>query len=899
MDFRAFCHKFLLPEDTSFAIRLYQSYQISPFFRRHLDHDAPSFSENDWNTPVSEASIDEAVCKAFESRDETLSAQRLRQARRAICAKLLFEQHHGLAAFETIALMLSTTAKLVIKRTLRFLQDALTKVRQLTQVPEAFVVIAMGKLGGNELNFSSDIDLVFLYHKDIEFKQKNGKTFSAFRFYTQLGQKMIAFLSDMTADGFVYRVDMRLRPFGEGSPLVSTYKHFDRYLINHAREWERYAYVKAAVITGAKADKIKLKRMIDCFVYRHYLDYKMLTAIRKMKQMINDEMKAENLKHNIKLGCGGIREIEFICQCFQLIYGGQNRHLQTASLKEALFMLADESHIAPDQAQALYRNYVLLRNIENALQMYDDEQTHSLPEDSERQASVAGLSGFKNWQDLLEALSGVRRKTQTLFDDLSNFSPQNRVTTPQKPAAQFSISTPQHNNARENSVEAEVHKFLNLHPLQVHEDMMVRHLISAVKDDGHGMLGKVLDLLSALYRRKPYLYLLYEKRSHFDRLLNVLNYGKRVRDMLAKYPFLLERVFADAPLAAKHFNLASFRSALNQSVRKIDLNDTEQYLESLRRFKIDQIFAIILAELQGDISLMESSDLFSYLATVIVESVLQGAWREIFKAGSNANRLSEDYVDAIGIIAYGKLGGFELSIDSDLDLVFLITDTNPRLKQRVFIRLVQKFIHFMQIATYNGKLYDIDVRLRPDGKHGLLVSTVTAYADYQRNKAWVWEHQALTRARFIAGSKQIKQAFNTTRRQVICRKYNLLKLKSQIVKMREKMRGQLLKTHDQFDLKQSRGGMIDIEFIAQFYALAYSHKVSEVAYFSDSIRIIQTIESARLISQKTADTLIASYCTYRQLGFECYLKREALIVPMAKVQPMCDKIIRLWEKIFV
>ena len=691
---------------------------------------------------------------------------------------------------------------------------------------------------------------------------------------------------------------MRLRPFGEGAPLVISLENFECYLLEHARDWERYAYVKADPISGEQESIARLQQQISHFVYRHYLDYKMISSLRTMKHMIIKEIKATQLQNNIKLGYGGIREIEFICQCFQLIYGGQNKGLQTTSIKRALFVLAQAKHIADQDVELLYENYVFLRDLENSLQMLDDQQVHTLPCQAKQKQQILKLMRFSRDEILQSKITVVQDSVRKYFDQLTKFSVieniQNNNSANTSKAA--TITSVQYNAKLTSPV---IDNFFHKNQFNESEKDIILALLNAVKAvEGAQFINEIMPLIQVLARRKNYLYLLGEATQHLTNFVQFLAHGARIPDLLAKYPFLLECALFSKTHKELYLNMDDLRRALGRELKKIDLGDTEVYLETLRRFKIKQIFNIIVAEWNHQISMMESSDLFSYLATIIIEAVLEGAWRDVFLTAALSKKKQQAYIESLAVIAYGKLGGFELSLSSDLDLVFLSDNRITNMEQSVFIRVIQKFIHYMQIQTYNGKLYDIDLRLRPNGNDGLLISTFSAYQAYLLQSAWTWEHQSLTRSRFIVGRDHTKLAFSKLRNQVIVQSRESKHLKKEICDMRDKMRVHLLKTRAQFDLKQSVGGMVDIEFIAQFLALSHSYSIPQMCIYSDSIRIIETAESANIISLETAKTLVTSYCLYRQLSFQCYLNRKPSMVDFEQVRAQSKQVKHIWQRVF-
>jgi glutamate-ammonia-ligase adenylyltransferase len=931
MQFDEFCQSFELTHlDIKVSAKLLNTFNTSCFFARFIQQHPQLLKHTDWflidDISVLQQDI-EALFAQIKSYDEL--AKTLRNYRQQVHAKLVFQQHHKIANFETIAKTISAIAKHILFYAQQYLLQKISETKTLNRLPQDLAILTLGKLGGTERNDSSDIDLVFIQVDNAPLTDHLGKTYSAMSFYTELGQKLIALLNKTTIDGFVYRVDMRLRPFGEGAPLVIDIESFKHYLMNHARDWERYAYIKADILHPSHQVKGTLDHMISQFVYRHYHDYRMLNAIRDMKQKILSEMKQANLTDNIKLGRGGIREIEFICQCYQLIYGGQNITLQHRKLKQALRSLTHAEVISVDTQKYLYQHYVFLRNVENALQMFDDQQTHQLPSSKHTQNAIACLCGFDDWQMLITHITQTREKVADFFDKLTRFN-LHKVEQMQDSAISPTLIT-EHNlpayayNHTEikacandspkrvgvsnhchthnshlaiggNIVTTEINHFFAEHILAEEALPAIEDLINLCVERYPQLLTNLLKLLHNLSKRQTYLFLFLEYRSHHLDFLTLLNQDARIVEILTEHPFLLERAFIYKHHDEVYIDIAYLRSKLYRHLQAINLEDVEAFLECLRRFKLEEIFNIIVSESRGHISLMEASDLFSHLATVLIEIALDGAWREVFRYVDITSDLQQAYRDSLAVIAYGKLGGLELSVASDLDLVFIHDKTHTELSSRFFVRAVQKFVHFMQIKTYHGALYDIDLRLRPEGDNGFITPSFDRYEEYLYHSAWTWEHQALTRARFICGASCIQQKFDQLRTQVLCQSRALPALKKDIREMRQKMRTHLLKAPlHLFDLKQSPGAMVDIEFIAQFFALYYSHKVPAIGYYSDSIRIIQTMESAQLLDTKTANLLIDNYCYYRDLGFKCYLRKQEAVVRLDTCKQRMLEVEEIWR----
>lgn len=875
--------------DSTLARQLLATSSASPFFARlclKYPESISEFSQKQlWQSHYLPEEVEKRLEIIFTERDDI--AKSLRLLRQLIWGWITFQHHHNIADFEACANAISDCAKQIIRHTHDHFLAKITEQQRLTSTPPAMMILGMGKLGGDELNFSSDIDLIFVHHSANAFMRDSGKEVPAQRFYTQLGQQIIQTLNDLTADGFVFRVDMRLRPFGDGSALVVSHTALAQYLKTQGREWERYAYTKADIITGETQAQKTLQQMIDAFVYRHYHDYKMLSSIRDMKQMIMQEMQAQKLAQHIKLGRGGIREIEFIAQCFQLIYGGQNIHLQTKHLKQALFALAHAQHIHQDQAQTLYQCYCFLRDVENSLQMVDDQQIHTLPSNESEQRSVVRLMGYGDWDSLAHEIQRVRAQVQSLFDELTHFGESQ--SAPITEITEQPSSPPQHDD-----LYATLNAFIHSKNLDDDTSKMLYAGVNSIQyyPNASEILDDFILLIRNILKRPNYLYLLIEEQAQISLMVQLMAQGKMIRQMMIESPFLLERALMKKRYDEVYISLETLRDKLTRRCQEIDVNDIEGYLEALRRFKIMQSFNILVAECRGYITIMEASDLFSHLATILCEEVLAGAWRAVVKDQD----LRQQLQNQLAIIAYGKLGGLELSISSDLDLIFIYqSNESDENAKRTLLKVVQKFIHYMQINTYSGRLYEVDLRLRPEGNSGLLVTDIEAFEKYQKQQAWTWEHQALSRARWIAGGKRLGFIFDRIRHEVMATPRNIIELKQHIREMRDKMQATLLKT-DRFDLKQSRGGMVDIEFMAQFFALAYSHRFPLISYYSDSIRIIESTESAGIIDLKTAQTLTQAYCFMREMTVRCFLDDQDNIVDHHLVKDHAGQVTHLWHQ---
>jgi [glutamine synthetase] adenylyltransferase / [glutamine synthetase]-adenylyl-L-tyrosine phosphorylase len=815
-------------------------------------------------------------------------------------------------SFERLALEISVLANTLIQATHDYYFNQLSTELNLADTPPQMLILGMGKLGANELNFSSDVDLIFFYHQDTKFKAASGKEILSLRFYTRLGQKIINSLHQLQPSGFVYRVDMRLRPFGNSGPLAMSLKAFNDYCHKHGRDWERYAMIKARCITGEAKHQAQLKEIIHGFVYRPYHDYKMGDAIRKMKQKIISEMKKTH--NNIKLGRGGIREVEFITQSYQLTYGGQNILLTVPHLKQATYALVYADLISKEDADTLYKNYVFLRNVENSLQMLKEQQTHTLPESRIDQTLVAQSLGIADWKTLFNQIECTRQEIQTLFDQLTHFtaeskslpsvpSQKNTITTESLPKETLS-TLPEKGTLSDLIFAFKARLSKGKYPeesLSLIYDLLPTielTVLSHAHWDQEDILTKALRFLKKIIRRTTYLYLLHERQANVGDWLSLIQLGERFASLLERHPFLLERALMHRYKNQLYLQQCDFSDKLTQVLKHIDSDNKEDLMEATRRFQLRQLFNIAVAKCRGKITLMESSDVMSALAESIIIEVLHQAWVEVFQHEPLSESEQLQLQQNLSIIAYGKLGGLELGFTSDLDIIFLYSEKDIiKSHEKYFTRAAQRFVSLMQAHTYTGKLYEIDLRLRPEGSSGLLVSSISAFERYQEQSAWTWEHQALVRARWVTGSPhEVLQRFESVRQQLLIKPRDKKTLQNKIVEMRLKMRSQLLGKHRAFDVKQSPGGMVDIEFIAQFFALYDTPKYAQISFYTDNIRIFESMETAGLLSIDETSDLINSYCYYRDLAYHCYFNSLPAIVEYERVAGYPEKVLAVWDK---
>ncbi len=799
--------------------------------------------------------------------------------------------------------------------------------------PQRLVVLGMGKLGAGELNLSSDIDLIFAYPE----KGTTGggkREYDHQEYFTRLGQKLIGALDAATADGFAFRVDMRLRPLGDGGPLVGSFNMLASYYQDQGREWERYAMLKARPVAGDIAAGRALLAELRPFVYRKYLDFGAIESLREMKSLINREVRRKGMAGNIKLGPGGIREAEFVVQAFQLIRGGRDTELQVASLKAALERLAPLELLPQTVVDELTPDYAFLRDLEHVLQALDDRQTQTLPEDAgERERVALGMSRaeawFDDWPTLVARLDEVRERIRGHFDAVIADPEEDSETSVTDAQADESTLPLDEWRAlwRGELAESEAQTLLDRAgfdaPASLRRiaglrqsravqgmqrigferlDALMPLLLDAAADSEapSTALERALPLIEAVLRRTAYLALLRENPDALGQLMRLCGASPWIAEQLARHPVLLDELLNPTTLYSPA-DKARLADELRQALARIPEDDEEAQLEALRVFKHAQVLHVAASDIAGARTLMKVSDYLTFIAEVVLDQVLVMAWRNLIRKhgrpqrrdGSRVDRLMPEFL----IVGYGKLGGIELGYGSDLDLVFIhdgalkgSTEGKRAIDNPVFFtRLGQRIIHLLTAVTPSGALYEVDMRLRPSGNSGLLVSSLDAFADYQRNQAWTWEHQALVRARVVAGDDSaaaaaadgasLKARFAAIRGEVLSRVREPQALRDEVVAMRHKMRDHLgsrasEREAGRFDIKQDTGGMIDIEFLCQYAVLAMSHDEPALLEWSDNMRLLETLEANGRLSADDAKALREAYLAYRDASHRQALTKQ-------------------------
>ncbi|EJK2114955.1 bifunctional [glutamate--ammonia ligase]-adenylyl-L-tyrosine phosphorylase/[glutamate--ammonia-ligase] adenylyltransferase [Vibrio navarrensis] len=755
---------------------------------------------------------------------------------------------------------------------------------------QPMLIIGMGKLGGGELNFSSDIDLIFTYPENGE-TQGARRSIANAQFFTRLGQRIIKALDQQTFDGFCYRVDMRLRPFGESGPLVMSFAALEDYYQEQGRDWERYAMIKARVMGREMYPQYQeLRQMLRPFVFRRYIDFSAIQSLRRMKSMISSEVRRRGLTNNIKLGAGGIREIEFIAQVFQLIRGGREPSLRKRGLLTTLEAIAQLQLLTQEEVSSLTVAYQFLRRLENLLQAMADKQTQTLPESELEQLALATAMGYADWQSLLlevnQHMAAVHQVFETLIgDDEEEVSPvanhfselwdmaHNPEVIEQILQNDLSLDAP-------GAVAQQVIQFkadLAKKTLGPRGRDVLNHLMPKVfsaafaHPEAQFGLPRVFFLLHSIVTRTTYLELLDEHPAALTQLVRLCTASPMISQQLARYPILLDELI-DPQQLYNPIPLESYRTELRDFLARIPEEDMEQQMEALRQFKQICILRIAAADIAGVLPVMKVSDHLTYLAEAIVEAVVHQAWQQVAEKYGEPTHLKERNGKGFAVVGYGKVGGWELGYNSDLDVVFLhdcptnvYTDGKKEIDGRQFyLRLAQRIIHIFSTRTASGILYEVDTRLRPSGASGLLVCPVDAFDEYQRQEAWTWEHQALVRARMIYGDDELASEFARVRHEVLALPRDESQLKKEVAEMRVKMRDHLGgKKADRFMLKQDQGGITDIEFLAQYLVLNFSASKPKMTRWSDNVRIFETSIAQGVMDESQALALTQAYTRMR------------------------------------
>lgn len=788
---------------------------------------------------------------------------------------------------------------------------------------QPMLIMGMGKLGGGELNFSSDIDLIFTYPENGE-TQGARRSIANAQFFTRLGQRIIKALDQQTFDGFCYRVDMRLRPFGDSGPLVMSYAALEDYYQEQGRDWERYAMIKARVMGSEMYPQYQeLRKMLRPFVFRRYIDFSAIQSLRRMKSMISSEVRRRGLSNNIKLGAGGIREIEFIAQVFQLIRGGREPSLRHRGLLHTLDAIEELELLEAGGAGHLRDAYKFLRRLENLLQAMADKQTQTLPDSHTEQLQLAIAMGYSSWDELMgdvrhhmaavhqvftnligdeeEESSDVANHFHELWDMIENPEVIENVLSQdigvQEPQVMANTILQFKKDLAKKTLGPRGREVLN---------RLMPKVFAAIYAHPEAEFGlpRVLHLLQKIVTRTTYLELLDEHAAALTQLVRLCTASPMISEQLGRYPILLDELI-DPQQLYNPVPLESYRTELRDFLARIPEDDMEQQMEALRQFKQICILRIAAADIAGVLPVKKVSDHLTYLAEAIVESVVHQAWLQMAEKYGEPTHLKDREGKGFAVIGYGKVGGWELGYNSDLDIVFMhdcpvhaYTDGKKEIDGRQFyLRLAQRIIHIFSTRTASGILYEADTRLRPSGASGLLVSPAEAFDEYQHNEAWTWEHQALVRARMIYGDEPLQHSFAKTRHEVLALERDGDKLKKDVVEMRIKMRDHLGgKKTGRFMLKQDPGGITDVEFLAQYLVLRYSHEKPKLTRWSDNVRIFESMIAQGVMDEGQAMAITHAYTAMRnQIHHRNLLNLDA-DVAADKFAAERELVIQLWDE---
>lgn len=812
----------------------------------------------------------------------------------------------------------------------RQMRDRYGEVRDGDGTAVRLLIIGMGKLGGRELNFSSDIDVIFAYPRDGS--SDGGRELAAQPYFDRLSRHIVALLDDVTADGFVYRTDTRLRPFGDSGPPVVSFAALESYLLKHGRDWERYAWVKARLVGPLPPDDVArdlFDNLVTPFVYRRYLDYGVFESLRDMHRMIAAEVRRRDLADNVKLGPGGIREIEFIVQTLQLVRGGGQPELRTPSLLAVLPRLVDAKAFSNDDVEALLAAYRFLRRTENGIQAIRDEQMHELPVDAGDRERLCAALGFDEWPTFVDALAAHRATVSRHFDDVTfrgrddgeGSSFRRRVTKLWSSAAtaeEWRELLEDSEFAHAAEIAAQVVDFRDApatnnmgkagaERLQTFVPRLLR--LARERSNPARAIRRSLSVVEQVLRRSAYLALLNENRLAAERLVRLCEKSSYIAAELARFPVLLDELL-DPRLLTEPVPKSGLLAELQQINSSAADDDSEARMERLARFQRGQMFRIAVADFTDALTIMKVSDSLTWLAEAVLEHTLAVAWADLAsRHGEPCYEIDGDrHVAGFGIIAYGKLGGLELSYGSDLDIVFLHdsrggaqqTNGDKPLDNAVFFqRLVRRMVHFLTTRTTTGELYEIDTRLRPSGRKGLLVSSVEAFERYQAENAWTWEHQALLRARPVAGSESLGAGFRRVRDETLRKRVRVDALKDDVLSMRSRMRKELDQSDDElYDLKHGAGGVGDIEFIVQYLVLLNAARYPDVIEFTDNIRQLDALAASGVVTSGVASELQDIYRAYRQRQHHLVLNDEPTQVPDDEFESERAAVTQTWVAVF-
>ena len=894
-----------------------------------LDFAAPSMPQSYYHQKVSEY--------VSQAKTEDGLAKALRRCRQFHMAAITFSDVLNRQSIDASLLQVSLLANALIQQGYTWLYSSLCS-KHGTPVgshgPMPMYILGMGKLGGHELNFSSDIDLIFTYPEKGE-TQGGKKSLEHQQFFTRLAQKLIQALNKVTVDGQVYRVDMRLRPFGESGPLVLHFDAMEDYYQEQGRHWERFAMVKARVINSDDSSyEAALQAILTPFTFRRYLDFTTLDALRNMKKLIATEIRRRKLNNNIKLGAGGIREVEFFAQSFQLIHGGREPSLQSKSLLTTLKALEENEIVENEVVEALKQDYLFLRKVEHTLQQYRDQQTQTLPEDEDQRQALIEVMGFPNYAQFLTHLDAVMARIHGHFNELIEESqdahdPQDSLFSACCDAWQlqmvehefcqtFASYLPPEDASRVQHLLLDFNQNQRRYLLGQRGEDTLNKLIPEIlyvliTHNAQGVpyiLKRVLGVISAITGRTTYLDLLLENPDVLKQLVRLCERSEWVANEIKRFPLLLDELLTPLYLEQQDTDIVTSKndyiSELRQSLLRVEPDDVEAMMDTWRQFKLCQQLRIAASDISGSLPIANVSDKLTVLAEVVLEQVVHAAWHQISERFGVPNHLTADN-SGFAVVAYGKLGGYELGYGSDLDLVFLhnapreATTTGAKSieAQQFYIKLAQRIMHLLNTKTLFGQLYETDLRLRPSGNAGLLCCHLDGFKRYQQEEAWTWEHQALVRARGVCGDKTLLTQFADVRAEILGQPRDKAALRDEVCKMRTKMRQHLLNEKAQkVDLKQCVGGITDIEFMTQYWVLANASTIPSITRYTDNLRILNEAAQHGVIDDKQAKMLQDAYLALREQYHHLTLADTKYADQTDQLAKLREQVTGYWTGIF-
>jgi len=872
----------------------------------------------------------ELVCRiramACDTDDDLM--RDLRRIRQREAVRIAWRDLAGMAGLDEVVAVMSELADASMEKANDHVYQALcervgTPMGEVSGEPVRMTMLALGKLGGRELNFSSDIDLIFAYPEPG--MTRHPRPISNHEFFLKLGRRLISILETSTAEGLVFRVDMRLRPNGNSGPLALSYDAMEHYYQTHGRDWERYALIKARAVGHDGAGDELLARLKP-FVYRRYLDYGAFEAVRSMKDMINRELRRKGTQNNLKLGQGGIREIEFIAQSFQLIRGGREPGLQTNRLFEALEELARGGTIDRGMEEELIADYIYLRRLEHRVQMIRDQQTHRLPEGQLDRKRLLTAAGYEGWKELVAESDAVRNRVHAHFDQI--FVPARDSAGPGpdefadlwmavvddagavRTLEKQGFSDPDNTlstlrSLRESRVY-QAHSNIGRERLDRLVPMFIRE--AGQYPDPDTTLSRIIQFIEGIGRRSAYLVLLIENPLALTQLVRLIAASSWISSWIRQHPLLLDELL-DPITASLESSGEEMTDELEQRLSHVEPDDLEQQMDILREVRHGQYLRVAAADVSGMIDWVDVGQRLSMIAEIIL-----GHSAEVCAAGLKTGIGVPSNEDGstpptLGIVAYGKLGSRELGYNSDLDIVFLhhgaraggSTEGGARSidNTQYYMRLVQRVVHVLTTRTAAGVLYEVDMRLRPSGRAGPVVTTLDGFLSYQKNKAWTWEHQALVRARMVVGPEPLRARFEEIRREVICQIRDENDLKREIREMRVRMStAHDGSDEDLFDLKHGEGGIVDIEFIVQYFVLRHACDHPGITIPRDNIALIRAFGAAGLLPEAEGSALADAYFSYLSAEHQSKLTEQPARVSIDEFAEHRKQVKMLWTRLF-